>query len=136
MPDQGTKQKAGWDAQPAFSKPSGRAVLFAGLGIRLAFRSAFLGALGGGFGLFEIAQGFEEVALQRVASQRDPVGAEVVEVVEVLGDALREAGVTFDFTTYDGAGHAFFNVDRPSYRPEAAADGWRRIFDFLARTVG
>lgn len=58
------------------------------------------------------------------------------EQVEVLGDALREAGVAFDFTTYDGAGHAFFNVDRPSFRPEAAADGWRRIFDFLARTVG
>jgi hypothetical protein len=26
-------------------------------------------------------------------------------------------------------GHAFFAVDRPSYRPEAAVDGWRQILD-------
>jgi len=28
-------------------------------------------------------------------------------------------------------GHAFFSVDRPSYRPEAAVDGWQRIWAFL-----
>ncbi|MHB1940880.1 MAG: dienelactone hydrolase family protein, partial [Candidatus Dormibacteria bacterium] len=29
----------------------------------------------------------------------------------------------------------FFAVDRPSYRPEAAVDGWGRIFAFLGRTL-
>ena len=33
---------------------------------------------------------------------------------------------------YAGAGHSFFSVDRPAYRPEAAVDGWRRIDEFFA----
>ncbi|MBV9379703.1 MAG: dienelactone hydrolase family protein [Streptosporangiaceae bacterium] len=55
------------------------------------------------------------------------------EHVAELDKALIEAGKEHEFHTYDGAGHAFFSVDRPSYRPEAAVDGWRRIFDFFGR---
>ena len=40
---------------------------------------------------------------------------------------------TYEFHTYPGAGHAFFAVDRPAYRPEAATDGWRRIQEWFAR---
>jgi carboxymethylenebutenolidase len=40
------------------------------------------------------------------------------------------------FHSYDGAGHGFFAVDRPSYRVEAANDGWERIAAFLAEHVG
>ncbi|OLE25492.1 MAG: carboxymethylenebutenolidase [Actinobacteria bacterium 13_1_20CM_3_71_11] len=50
-----------------------------------------------------------------------------------LEQVLTEHGKTFEFHTYDGAGHAFFSVDRPSYRPEAAVDGWRRIFTWFDR---
>jgi carboxymethylenebutenolidase len=50
--------------------------------------------------------------------------------VAELQRLLDEAGKTFDFHTYEGAGHAFFATDRPSYRPEAAKDGWQRIFAF------
>jgi carboxymethylenebutenolidase len=35
--------------------------------------------------------------------------------------------------SYPGAGHSFFAVDRPAYRPEAAMDGWNKIFTFYAR---
>ena len=35
------------------------------------------------------------------------------------------AGKEFEFHTYEGAGHAFFATDRPSYRPEAANEGWQ-----------
>lgn len=49
----------------------------------------------------------------------------------VLEAALTDAGKAFEFHTYDGAGHAFFATDRPSYRPEAAKDGWRRIWSFF-----
>ena len=45
----------------------------------------------------------------------------------------KRAGKTFEFHTYEGAGHAFFATDRPSYRPEAANDGWERIWDFFGR---
>jgi carboxymethylenebutenolidase len=46
---------------------------------------------------------------------------------------LTRHGKTFQLHTYDGAGHGFFAVDRPSYRPEAAADGWARIWDWFGR---
>jgi carboxymethylenebutenolidase len=54
------------------------------------------------------------------------------EVAE-LDRLLTEAGKEHEFHTYDGAGHAFFATDRPSYRPEAAKDGWQRIWDFFGR---
>lgn len=57
------------------------------------------------------------------------------EQTETLAEALSTAGKEFTFRTFDGAGHAFFAVDRPSYRPEAAKEGWNDIFTFLARTI-
>jgi carboxymethylenebutenolidase len=50
-----------------------------------------------------------------------------------LEAALTGHGKTFEFHTYEGAGHAFFAVDRPSYRPQAAVDGWQRIFTWFDR---
>lgn len=55
---------------------------------------------------------------------------------EQLAQALTAAGKSFTFKTYDGAGHAFFNVARPSFRPEAAAEAWNEIWTFLATTIG
>ena len=54
------------------------------------------------------------------------------EVAE-LDKALTEAGKAHEFHSYEGAGHAFFAVNRPSYRPEAAMDGWQKIWDFYGR---
>jgi carboxymethylenebutenolidase len=54
---------------------------------------------------------------------------------DMLDKALTEAGKDHEFYTYEGAGHAFFSVNRPAYRVEAANDGWEKIFSFLARTV-
>jgi len=51
--------------------------------------------------------------------------------VDVLDKALTEAGKDHEFHRYDGAGHAFFSVDRPAYRVEAAIDGWQRISHFF-----
>jgi carboxymethylenebutenolidase len=50
-----------------------------------------------------------------------------------LEQALTRLGKTFEFHTYPDAGHAFFAVDRPSYRPLAAVDGWRRILGWFDR---
>jgi carboxymethylenebutenolidase len=55
------------------------------------------------------------------------------EQVAELERLLEEAGKEYEFHTYEGAGHAFFATDRPSYRPEAAKDGWQRIFGFYGR---
>ena len=51
------------------------------------------------------------------AEDQHPSPAEVAELEEVLTDLGKE----FEFHTYEDAGHAFFAVNRPNYRPEAAA---------------
>jgi carboxymethylenebutenolidase len=55
------------------------------------------------------------------------------EQVAELEEALKAAGKTYEFHSYEGAGHAFFSVDRPAYRPEAAVDGWQKIFGFYGK---
>ncbi len=50
-----------------------------------------------------------------------------------LSKVLDELGKPHEFHTYDGAGHAFFSVNRPAYRVEAANDGWEKIWDFFGR---
>jgi carboxymethylenebutenolidase len=56
--------------------------------------------------------------------------------VAELEQALVAAGKEYEFHTYEGAGHSFFATDRPAYRPEAAKDGWQRIWDFYGRHLG
>jgi len=58
------------------------------------------------------------------------------EQVAELEGLLKAAGKDYEFHTYEGAGHAFFAVDRPAYRPEAANDGWERIWAFYGRHLG
>jgi carboxymethylenebutenolidase len=55
------------------------------------------------------------------------------EDVATLEKLLVEHGKVYEFHSYAGAGHAFFNVDRPAYRPEAAIDGWQKIADFFGK---
>lgn len=52
------------------------------------------------------------------------------EQVTELDEILTAAGKPHEFHRYDDAGHAFFAVDRPSYRVAAANDGWERIAAF------
>jgi len=65
------------------------------------------------------------------AEDQYPAPAEVTE----LEQALTAAGKEFEFHTYEGAGHAFFASDRPSYRPEAANEGWQRVWEFFDRNL-
>jgi carboxymethylenebutenolidase len=53
-----------------------------------------------------------------------------------LDEILTVNGKEHEFHTYPGAGHSFFSVDRPAYRPEAAIDGWERIEAFFGRHLG
>ena len=51
--------------------------------------------------------------------------------VAELDRRLGELDKPHEFHSYDGAGHAFFATDRPSYRVAAANDGWERIASFF-----
>jgi carboxymethylenebutenolidase len=58
------------------------------------------------------------------------------EQVDEFEQILKDNDKTYEFHRYDGAGHAFFAVDRPSYRVEAANDGWERIAAFYGKHLG
>jgi carboxymethylenebutenolidase len=58
-----------------------------------------------------------------------PSPAQVAE----LEEALKANGKTYEFHSYPNAGHAFFAVNRPAYRVEAANDGWEKIFAFYGK---
>jgi carboxymethylenebutenolidase len=53
--------------------------------------------------------------------------------VATIEAALREHGKEHEFHTFADAGHAFFSVDRPHYRVEAAKEGWKLVWDFFGR---
>src|SRR5262245_44580225 len=48
-------------------------------------------------------------------------------------EELKKHGKNYEFHRYDGAGHGFFAVDRPGYRPEQATDGWQKVFAFYEK---
>ena len=57
------------------------------------------------------------------------------EQVKAFEAALKKAGKSVDIKIYEGAGHAFANVDNPwgGYREAAAKDAWARSLAFLAK---
>jgi carboxymethylenebutenolidase len=55
------------------------------------------------------------------------------EQVAELEGALKAHNKIYEFHNYEGAGHAFFSPDRVSFRPEAALDGWQRIFAWFGQ---
>jgi carboxymethylenebutenolidase len=48
---------------------------------------------------------------------------------------MRSAGKELEYRIYEGAGHAFFNDDAPSYDVEAARDSFARLLSFFSRTL-
>lgn len=44
---------------------------------------------------------------------------------------LKKLGKNYEFHRYDGVGHAFFNYERPGYKPEPMLEGWKRVYAFL-----
>jgi carboxymethylenebutenolidase len=58
------------------------------------------------------------------------------EHVAELDEILTANDKPHEFHSYDDAGHGFFGVDRPSYRVEAANDGWDQIQAFFTTNLG
>jgi carboxymethylenebutenolidase len=55
--------------------------------------------------------------------------------VNIHEEELKRLHKEYEFHRYPGAGHGFFYYHRPAYRPEAAVDGWQKIFNFLERKL-
>jgi carboxymethylenebutenolidase len=60
---------------------------------------------------------------------RRPSPADVAKTEE----ELKRLGKIYEFHMYDDAGHSFFSVDRPTYRVEAAVDGWKKVFIWFGK---
>ena len=58
-----------------------------------------------------------------------------IEEVNEIELTLEKYQKEFQFYRYDGAGHAFVNSYRPSYRPEQALDAWGKIFNWLQNSL-
>jgi carboxymethylenebutenolidase len=50
-----------------------------------------------------------------------------LETVEQMRQALAQGTTPSEIVVYADAPHAFYADYRPSYRPDAAADGWNRL---------
>lgn len=85
---------------------------------------------GRGLAPFELSSGIGCPTLGLFgAEDPNPSTADVAKI-----DAeLTRLGKVHEFHSYAGAGHAFMNEDRPSYREEAARDAWRRCIDWFGR---
>lgn len=55
------------------------------------------------------------------------------EHVAIIEAKLKELGKTYQFHSYENAGHSIFATNRPDYRPAAAQEGWNRIFEWYAK---
>lgn len=61
------------------------------------------------------------------AEDRNPAPEHVARIEQ----ELMRHGKTYRIHSYEGAGHGFFSVDRPSYNLEAAKDGWKQIWSWF-----
>jgi carboxymethylenebutenolidase len=53
-----------------------------------------------------------------------------------LAQQLQKMGKSVEIVIYPGADHAFFNHSRKEvYKPDAAADAWKRTVDFLRKNM-
>ena len=55
------------------------------------------------------------------------------EDVDKTEEELKKHNKNYEFHRWDGAGHGFFAVDRPSYRQHAAVEGWEKVLEFYGR---
>ncbi len=55
--------------------------------------------------------------------------------VNELSARLTKFGKEHEFHRYDGAGHAFMGIGRPSYREEAAKESWTKALAFIGKHI-
>lgn len=81
---------------------------------------------------------------EKIAGIRCPVLAlygeldpPIIEPLPQVREAMAASGVDFEHHVYPGALHAFFNdTNARTFKPDAAADAWRRALAFLEQHLG
>ena len=62
-----------------------------------------------------------------------PAADHLSDLLAKIDPEMSRLGVEHEFHSYAGAGHAFMNESRPSYREEASRDAWRCTIDWFNR---
>jgi carboxymethylenebutenolidase len=76
-----------------------------------------------------------EAAVQIHAAEHDDYFTP--EAAEAMAAQLQGLGIDVTLFAYPGAGHAFFNEDRPeAYHEESAGLLWDRTLAFFRQTLG
>jgi len=91
--------------------------------------------------LVDKSDGVPKSSIELAPDVKEPVlglyGAEdagiKVDQVETMEAALKAAGKTAEFHIYPGAPHGFHADYRPSYRKDAAEDGWNRMVGWFKK---
>ena len=91
--------------------------------------------------LVDKSDGVPKSSIELAPDVKEPVlglyGAEdagiKVDQVEAMEAALKAAGKTAEFHIYPGAPHGFHADYRPSYRKDAAEDGWNRMVGWFKK---
>ncbi|MBN9171975.1 MAG: dienelactone hydrolase family protein, partial [Microbacterium sp.] len=60
----------------------------------------------------------------------------LIDALPSVREDMAQAGVDFEAVIYPDAGHAFFNDTGSRFRPDEAADAWRRTLAFLNARLG
>ena len=55
--------------------------------------------------------------------------------IPAFQEAMRAGGKSYEHHVYEGAGHAFFNDDAPSYDAAAVRDSYARLLSFFAKNL-
>ena len=63
------------------------------------------------------------------ADDASPTPEQVAQTEEIL----KKHGKVYEFHMYEGAGHGFFAVDRPGYRPVQATDAWEKVWAWYGK---
>ena len=78
----------------------------------------------------DIAPGLKVPVLGLYGGQDQGIPADTI---EKMREALKKTGNPSEIIVYPDAPHGFFADTRPSYRKEAAQDGWKRLLAWFRK---
>jgi carboxymethylenebutenolidase len=106
-----------------------------GLAMMMSYRGENVGAavVFYGGGVQPSDEELEAISAPLLGIYGEADGGIPVERVEEWDTRLHQFGVEHKMIVYPDAPHAFFNNERSSYRPDAAADAWQRTQEWFGR---
>ncbi len=105
-----------------------------GLAMMMSYKGTGIGAVVVFYGTVKPADAdLQNVSVPVLGMYGDKDSNFTVEGINTWADKLKSYGKINQMVIYKGAGHAFFNDTRDSYRALAAQDAWKRTLDWFQK---